>query len=660
MALFNAVRRYLVPANDAAESTGGDGKADGIVVVGDGNTPRTAALFAFRMRGWKCYSVDPAMEKDSSEVRSQLVGPNSNALLALNDCDIMRDLQRSKGWTDVANLVVVRNKIENVRISLRRAVVVLVHAHVTLAQALSAVQAEQVVGVITMPCCNWYSRQETLFARGPDLVYDDFSVLSDHRELRLWVGGDGGDVDTSHADLSLTSSVMKGCVRKELIANDDRHSASAPRASTGVDDSKRRRESVLTFLDDVLDEQSRLTDSNGEQEEQTMGSSLPTAVASHLPMETHVLVLDWSPRHPAARGLLRDGYTNVYSISADENEPLTMTESETKNVERLRLKLHKCSVRDDTESGSEAEEEMIQLEACGHLVLESSVTMPTNEGEEEEQIRVSFEAGGGPAPPLECVLDAGFLFRGFRGRAKKNTAFFRRLCRTLDQCLTACNGGVAAGRSAALICLTPSKQWRRKEFLAHAELGYDVRSLIAVRQQAPDTPVYVYCCHKRLSVSAGLPELHDPTQNVRDNAIARCDAMEKELAGRQRELSGQFVTVDSPAAWITTAKAQEQAESSTFVQVTGEITRIRRFSNGMAFVSLALSGGSVDDQLVQVFLQRETLHWSPLTFAAVGGLLRKGDKLVALGYVARNARGHSMVQAEALALERNGAFEAYD
>jgi hypothetical protein len=92
-------------------------------------------------------------------------------------------LQRSKGWADVSNLVVVRNKIENVRIALRRAIVVLVHAHVTLDQALTAVQ--QVCGVVTLPCCNWYGEQERLFGRGPDLVYDDFSVLSDHREVRL-------------------------------------------------------------------------------------------------------------------------------------------------------------------------------------------------------------------------------------------------------------------------------------------------------------------------------------------------------------------------------------------------------------------------------------------------------------------------------------------
>lgn len=92
--------------------------------------------------------------------------------------------KRSKGWDSVANLVVLRNKIEDVRITLRRAIVVLVHAHVTLDQALRAVQAEQVCGVVTLPCCNWYGQQELIFGRGPDLVYDDFSVLSIHREVK--------------------------------------------------------------------------------------------------------------------------------------------------------------------------------------------------------------------------------------------------------------------------------------------------------------------------------------------------------------------------------------------------------------------------------------------------------------------------------------------
>ena len=84
---------------------------------------------------------------------------------------------------EITNLVVIRNKVENVRIALRRAIVVLVHAHVTLDQALRAIQAEQICGVVTLPCCNWYGQQESLFGRGPDLVYDDFSVLSIHREV---------------------------------------------------------------------------------------------------------------------------------------------------------------------------------------------------------------------------------------------------------------------------------------------------------------------------------------------------------------------------------------------------------------------------------------------------------------------------------------------
>lgn len=113
-------------------------------------------MFAYRMREWKCYSVDPAMDNQS---------------------------ERSKGWTDIANLVTVRNKIENVRIAVRRAIVVLVHAHVTLDQALSAVHADELCGVVTLPCCNWYGQQETLLGRQPDLVYDDFSVLSTHREV---------------------------------------------------------------------------------------------------------------------------------------------------------------------------------------------------------------------------------------------------------------------------------------------------------------------------------------------------------------------------------------------------------------------------------------------------------------------------------------------
>ncbi|KAG7387115.1 hypothetical protein PHYPSEUDO_014635 [Phytophthora pseudosyringae] len=664
MALFNAVRRYIEP-KDKGESLEKNDKHDGIVVVGDGNTPRTAGMFAFRMRGWKCYSVDPAMEKGTSE--------------------------RSKGWAGVSNLVVVRNKIENVRIALRRAIVVLVHAHVTLDQALSAVQAEQVCGVVTLPCCNWYGQQEALFGRGPDLVYDDFSVLSDHREIRLWVGDnsaqDGGNVDTSHADLSLASSVMKGCVRKEMIAVSE-NTPTHVNAEKQAEDLRKRHNGVLEFIGDTLGELARDASSMSQEEymaeEETVGSSLPSAVALHLGTDTNVLALGWHPRRLAVRLLLRDGYTDVYTISVAEELSFSVVDNGERGTKTLKLQLLKCTVDLDAEPVDEdSEEESVKLEPCGRFILQSTFALPRTEQsdeetEEEEKITVSFENEGSPAPPLACVLDAGFIFRGFRGRAKKNPSFFRHLCRTLDQLVSACGSPTTSSRTASLVCLTPRKQWRKKEFLAHTDLDYDVQSLIATRKLFPGTPVYVYCCFKRQTLSsiASPAAVDQPTKLddgdgstiARDAALETWLELDEKLNSRQSELDGRLIVIDSPAARVKAAQDQEQTVADArdtaveprkvYVQVTGEISRVRRFSNGMAFLSLELAGSGYDRPL-QVFLQRDTLGWSPSVFAKVVGLLRKGDELIAVGFMARNARGHSMLQVEALSLARTGEYEAY-
>ncbi|RLN52271.1 hypothetical protein BBP00_00009676 [Phytophthora kernoviae] len=631
---------------------------------------RTAALFAFRMRGWKCYSVDPAMEKGASE--------------------------RSKGWADVANLVVVRNKIENVRIALRRAIVVLVHAHVTLEQALSAVQTEEVCGVVTLPCCNWYSRQDELFGRGPDLVYDDFSVLSDHREIRLWVGGTlTSDVNTSNADLSLVSSVMKGCVRKERVEINHEefvdHNSTEDNAMKQAEDLRKRHDGVLDFIGDALSELARDTSVMSQEEyiaeEQTIGSSLPSVVTSHLGTDTHILALGWHPRRLAVRLLLRDGYTDVYTISLAE-KPTFIIEgsngpSTRRGIQHLKLQLYKCHVNLDTTSVNERgdDDEPIQLDPCGYFVLQSSFALArVGEGddeEEEEKITVSFENDKVPAPPVACILDAGFLFRGFRGRAKKHPAYFRRVCRTLDQLVAVCgHSATKTSPSASLICLTPRKQWRKKDFLTHPELGYDVQSLIAVGKQSPGTPVYVYCCFKQ----QGLRDLIAPTASLasntcdentitRDTALKTWLELENKLLLRQNELVGELVVIDSPSARMKAGEDEKKATcdqnnaagspKKVYVQATGEITHVRKFSNGMAFLSLELAGTGFDRPL-QVFLACETLGWSPSMFTNVVSLLRKGDELVSVGYMARNARGHAMLQVEALSLARSGEYEAYN
>ncbi|KAF0757834.1 hypothetical protein AaE_004135 [Aphanomyces astaci] len=142
MGVFNAVRKLGLHEKDTAPP----GVHDGIVIVGDGVTPRTAAMFAYRTKGWTCYSVDPIMKVSTSDAQ---VPWDGGAL---------------------ANVVSVCDKIENIRIRLRKAIVVLVHAHVTIEQAMVAIDATEVVAVLTLPWyinspCNWYGRQERYLDR---------------------------------------------------------------------------------------------------------------------------------------------------------------------------------------------------------------------------------------------------------------------------------------------------------------------------------------------------------------------------------------------------------------------------------------------------------------------------------------------------------------
>ncbi|GMF26366.1 unnamed protein product [Phytophthora lilii] len=479
---------------------------------------------------------------------------------------------------------------------------------------------------------------------------------------------------------------MKGCVRKEVVESIE---SPAEEEIIHVDGNAekhlkamKKHDGVLDFIGDTLGELVRDVSSMSQEEymaeEQTIGSSLPSAVASHLGTDTHVLALGWHPRRLAVRLLLRDGYTAVYTVSLAEKLSSSVGGSGDRGMKQLKLQLHKCTVNLDVESGNEDEEENVTLDPCGFFILQSSFALPTadklSENEDEEKIVVSYENEEAPAPPLACVLDAGFLFRGFRGRAKKNPTFFRHLVRTFDQIVSVCGATPSSSRSASLVCLTPRKQWRKKEFLTHADLGYDVQSLIATRKQFPGTPVYVYCCFKRQTLSclvtpvvAGQPHKTEvDTENTitRDAAIDTWLKLENELIARKTELGSELITMDSLTARVKAAQDEEKAagEAGTrkiYVQVTGEITRVRRFSNGMAFLSLELSGKGYDRPL-QVFLQRDTLGWSPTMFAKVVSLLRKGDELLAVGFMARNARGHSMLQVEALSLARTGEYEAYN
>lgn len=156
---------------------GGQQRVDTVLVVGDGATPRTAALFAYMTKGWRCVSVDPLMEAAAAPSG----GFDGSAEAAGRVTAFVEH-----PWRGVEGLCVVPRRVEQAVVKARRLVVVLMHAHVPLDAVERSVDCEAVAGVIACPCCNWAPVQASWRGAGPQFVYDDPSMLSDRREVRVW------------------------------------------------------------------------------------------------------------------------------------------------------------------------------------------------------------------------------------------------------------------------------------------------------------------------------------------------------------------------------------------------------------------------------------------------------------------------------------------
>lgn len=148
-AAYRAALHYLTPRGWKP----GDETITG-VFVGDGNTPRTGATFAFRSR-WQCISVDPRMKPSW--------------------CSGGRKAAR------VERLHSHKLRIEDLSIVADRAVVVAVHSHADLASSVAAVKARE-VAVISMECC-----VPLTLPTPPDFSYNDPGVLSPHNRIDIWL-----------------------------------------------------------------------------------------------------------------------------------------------------------------------------------------------------------------------------------------------------------------------------------------------------------------------------------------------------------------------------------------------------------------------------------------------------------------------------------------
>ena len=100
--------------------------------------------------------------------------------------------------SQIENLVCLPESVYDVRIDEAYALVVCVHAHVDLTQAVAEGFSERtkVLGAISLPCCAGYPQQLPEGQFSPPLEYIDRGVLSEKHRVRVWFAK-----ETSQKDL---------------------------------------------------------------------------------------------------------------------------------------------------------------------------------------------------------------------------------------------------------------------------------------------------------------------------------------------------------------------------------------------------------------------------------------------------------------------------
>lgn len=98
----------------------------------------------------------------------------------------MRVDQANGSWNDVARLEARADCIEDTApIEASKLLLVCVHAHVGLEQCLSTLSWSSCLGIVAMPCCNFYGKLK-LAGETPLAEFEDRGVVSPHRLIRVY------------------------------------------------------------------------------------------------------------------------------------------------------------------------------------------------------------------------------------------------------------------------------------------------------------------------------------------------------------------------------------------------------------------------------------------------------------------------------------------
>ena len=105
------------------------------------------------------------------------------------------------GWGGVQRLQVHRRKMQEMRLDCDRAVLVMVHAHVSLKDTLAAVRTTSgECAAVILPCCNWFNKLvHPVAGIKPDEDYEDMAVVSPQRNVRVFASLPCGVSDTRRA-----------------------------------------------------------------------------------------------------------------------------------------------------------------------------------------------------------------------------------------------------------------------------------------------------------------------------------------------------------------------------------------------------------------------------------------------------------------------------
>lgn len=181
MSAYSTVREFLYTGDETKSRIPTkkpitfDNRNIQLIAVGDGVTPRTAALFAFRTQ-WQCTSIDPGLRKGA--------------------------------WDSVANLTTHAEKVQDVTIPIASSpdvfvIVVMWHAHVSIRDAVSCLDFDGVkwnlddpvlsaklrkrVAIVSCACCNYdIVQQEMPDGSPPDVEFEDEGVPGLMRNVRVW------------------------------------------------------------------------------------------------------------------------------------------------------------------------------------------------------------------------------------------------------------------------------------------------------------------------------------------------------------------------------------------------------------------------------------------------------------------------------------------